>query len=146
MLLFCDTVKVFTGILKYNYQANNYGVKEMDIAAYYFPNYHADAKNEEVHGRNWTEWELMKCARSRFEGHQQPKVPVWGYEDEADPAVMAKKIILDREGFEKEQKVEQERIRGLYNKGIAGRSEIAGQAVNDGTRHIRPDRASGTKS
>ncbi|MBQ4329541.1 MAG: glycoside hydrolase family 99-like domain-containing protein [Lentisphaeria bacterium] len=64
----------------------------MDIAAYYFPNYHADAKNEEVHGRNWTEWELMKCARSRFEGHQQPKVPVWGYEDEADPAVMAKKI------------------------------------------------------
>ena len=64
----------------------------MDIAAYYFPNYHADAKNEEVHGRNWTEWELMKCARSRFAGHQQPKVPVWGYEDEADPAVMAKKI------------------------------------------------------
>ena len=62
--------------------------------------------------------------------------------DASAAAVMAKKIILDREGFEKEQKVEQERIRGLYNKGIAGRSEIAGQAGNDGTRHIRPDRAS----
>ena len=65
---------------------------KMDITAYYFPNYHADTKNEEFHGKGWTEWELMKIARSRFPGHQQPKIPVWGYEDEADPAVMAKKI------------------------------------------------------
>ena len=64
----------------------------MDIAAYYFPNYHLDARNEARHGRGWTEWELMKCARPRFERHDQPKVSLWGYEDEADPAVMAKKI------------------------------------------------------
>ena len=65
----------------------------MDIAAYYFPNYHADKRNEEYRGPGWTEWELMKCARPRFEGHRQPKVPVWGYEDEADPQVMAKKLM-----------------------------------------------------
>ncbi len=61
-------------------------------AAHYFPNYHIEPRNEKRHGRNWTEWELMKCARPRFPGHNQPKVPLWGYEDEADPAVMAKKI------------------------------------------------------
>ncbi|MBQ9786656.1 MAG: glycoside hydrolase family 99-like domain-containing protein [Lentisphaeria bacterium] len=64
----------------------------MQIAAYYFPNYHVDKRNEEYHGANWTEWELMKCARPRFAGHRQPRIPLWGYEDEADPQVMAKKI------------------------------------------------------
>jgi len=61
-------------------------------AAYYFPNWHVDKDNERFHGSGWTEWELLKCARPRFSGHQQPKIPLWGYEDEADPAVMAKKI------------------------------------------------------
>lgn len=63
-----------------------------DIYAYYFPNWHVDARNEKWHGKGWTEWEVSKCARSRFEDHYQPRVPLWGYEDEADPKVMAKKI------------------------------------------------------
>jgi len=63
-----------------------------EIGAYYFPNYHVDARNEKVHGRGWTEWELVKAARPRFPGHVQPNVPMWGYEDEADPKVFAKKI------------------------------------------------------
>ena len=66
--------------------------KKIQTAVYYFPDYHVDPRNEAIHGTKWTEWELMKCARSRFEGHVQPKVPLWGYEDEADPKVMAKKI------------------------------------------------------
>jgi hypothetical protein len=65
---------------------------QLQTAVYYFPNYHVDPRNEKIHGPGWTEWELMKCARARFPGHDQPKVPLWGYEDEADPAVMAKKI------------------------------------------------------
>jgi len=64
----------------------------MQTAAYYFPNFHVDPLNEAVHGPGWTEWELMKCARPRYPGHDQPKVPLWGYGDEADPAVMAQKI------------------------------------------------------
>ncbi|WP_127586527.1 glycosyltransferase WbsX family protein [Paenibacillus koleovorans] len=63
-----------------------------EAAAYYFPNYHVDARNEQWHGKGWTEWELVKRAEPRFPGHQQPKVPLWGYEDEADPAAMARKI------------------------------------------------------
>lgn len=64
----------------------------MQTAVYYFPNFHVDPRNEAVHGKGWTEWELMKHAGARFLGHMQPKIPAWGYEDEADPAVMAKKI------------------------------------------------------
>ena len=43
-------------------------------------------------GANWNEWEFVKAARPRFSGHVQPKVPAWGYGDEADPEVMARKI------------------------------------------------------
>lgn len=62
------------------------------IAVYYFPNFHHDPRNELVHGKGWTEWELLKSARPRFEKHNQPIVPLWGYEDESDPSVMSKKI------------------------------------------------------
>ncbi|MBL1120173.1 glycoside hydrolase family 99-like domain-containing protein [Streptomyces sp. 110] len=65
---------------------------EVTIAAYYFPNYHVDPRNEQWHGEGWTEWELTRKATPRFEGHIQPRVPLHGYEDEADPAVMAGKI------------------------------------------------------
>lgn len=62
------------------------------IAAYYFPNYHRDLRNEALYGTGWTEWDLVKQARPRFEGHRQPRVPLWGYEDEADPLVFARKV------------------------------------------------------
>lgn len=62
------------------------------VGAYYFPNYHVDPRNEKAHGKGWTEWELVRAARPRFSGHRQPKRPLWGYEDEADPRVMARKI------------------------------------------------------
>lgn len=63
------------------------------VACYYFPNYHTgDPRNDARMGTDWTEWELVKQARPRFEEHAQPKVPAWGYTDEKDPAVMARKI------------------------------------------------------
>jgi len=66
--------------------------KRPPILAYYFPNWHVDPRNETWHGPGWTEWNVAKCATPRFAGHRQPKIPLWGYEDEADPVVMAKKI------------------------------------------------------
>ncbi len=76
----------------YNAQKDSKMTKQIQTAVYYFPNYHVDPRNEKIHGAGWTEWELMKKATPRFEGHDQPKVPLWGYEDEADPAVMTRKI------------------------------------------------------
>jgi hypothetical protein len=63
------------------------------VASYYFGNYHpGDPRNRKLKGPAWSEWELVKAARPRFPGHQQPKVPLWGYLDESDPKVMAQKI------------------------------------------------------
>ena len=68
--------------------------KAYEVAVYYFPNYHVDSINEKWHGKGWTEWDLVKVSRPRFEGHLQPKVPSWGYFDEANPAWAAKEIDL----------------------------------------------------
>lgn len=65
---------------------------DFTVACYYFPNYHPDPRNAAQHGAGWTEWELVKRAEPRFPGHRQPRVPLWGYQDESDPAVMAMKI------------------------------------------------------
>lgn len=62
------------------------------VAVYYFPEYHVDPRNEVWHGQGWTEWELVKAARPRFEGHQQPKVPLWGYLDESKPETASLQI------------------------------------------------------
>ena len=66
--------------------------KPYQVGAYYFPNFHVDPTNEETHGRGWTEWEVLKRGEPKFPGHQQPKVPLWGYEDESNPRVFEKKI------------------------------------------------------
>ncbi len=68
--------------------------KKYQVAVYYFPNYHPDSINARWHGKGWTEWELVKSAKPRFPGHEQPKVPSWGYFNEADPAVAAREIDL----------------------------------------------------
>lgn len=66
---------------------------EITVASYYFGNYHpGDPRNVASKGPTWSEWELVKAAKPRFPGHAQPKVPLWGYEDESAPKVMAKKI------------------------------------------------------
>ncbi len=67
--------------------------EKITVAAYYFPNYHInDPRNIKNKGENWSEWELIKAAKPRFPGNEQPKVPLWGYTDEKDPKVMAQKI------------------------------------------------------
>ncbi|HEU5164978.1 MAG TPA: glycoside hydrolase family 99-like domain-containing protein, partial [Chitinophagaceae bacterium] len=73
---------------------NNKKQKEYEVAVYYFPNYHPDSVNSKWHGKGWTEWELVKAAKPRFKGHEQPKVPLWGYFNEADPKWAAKEIDL----------------------------------------------------
>lgn len=69
------------------------GAQSVFVASYYFGNYHPnDPRNAKAKGKNWSEWELVKAAKPRFPGHQQPNVPLWSYTDESDPQVMARKI------------------------------------------------------
>jgi hypothetical protein len=62
------------------------------IGAYYFPGFHPDPRVSVDHGPGWTEWELLKRAEPKFQAHRQPKMPLWGYEDESKPDVFARKI------------------------------------------------------
>ena len=57
-----------------------------EAVAFNFPNYHPSPNQEKYSGKGWTEWELLKRAKPMFEGHLQPKYPLWGYYNEADPA------------------------------------------------------------
>jgi hypothetical protein len=63
-----------------------------DIAAYYFPGFHVDPRNEAYLGTGYTEWRNIKAAKPGYEGHFQPRVPLWDYQDEALPAEMDIKI------------------------------------------------------
>ncbi len=66
------------------------------VFAYYFPNWHKDPRNATWFGQDWDEWELVRSATPRFDGHRQPRVPADGYPDESDPQVAAAQIELAR--------------------------------------------------
>jgi len=88
-----DNVRVATGRASRPAERKTPIPGEVTVACYYFPNYHpTDARNRQLKGPNWSEWELVRAACPRFPNHAQPKVPRWGYEDESDPVVMARKI------------------------------------------------------
>lgn len=63
--------------------------EHVQVAVFYFPQWHRTPGDD---GDIFAEWKQIKAAFPRFEGHEQPKVPLWGYTDEADPKVMAAKI------------------------------------------------------
>ncbi|MBC7945037.1 MAG: glycoside hydrolase family 99-like domain-containing protein [Burkholderiales bacterium] len=69
-------------------------MNNLEIAAYYFPQWHADPRNNKWHGHGWTEWELVKAAGPRYPGHRQPVEPAWGCFDESDPEWSAREIDL----------------------------------------------------
>ena len=64
------------------------------VLAYYFPSWHRDPRNAQWFGDGWSEWELVKGATARFEGHRQPRVPALGCRDESDPVVAAEDVDL----------------------------------------------------
>ena len=65
---------------------------DVTLAAYYYPCAHPHQRWDAQKYPGFTEWDLIKSAPVRFPGHVQPKVPLWGYQDESVPEVMAQKI------------------------------------------------------
>ncbi len=66
---------------------------ECAVAAYVWPSCHHDERfGDMLWPEGIGEWEIIKKGDPRFEGHHQPKVPLWGYEMDDDPAVMEKWI------------------------------------------------------
>lgn len=66
--------------------------QKYDVAAYVWPAYHNDPRWAEIgifpDGKG--EWETLYNSKPRFEGHRQPRVPEWGYFNEADPKMQEK--------------------------------------------------------
>lgn len=67
------------------------------ILAYYFPDWHKDARNAAWFGQGWDEWVLLDEAKPRFEGHRQPRIPLHGVFDEATSENAAEQIRIAQE-------------------------------------------------
>ena len=65
-----------------------------DIAAYVWPAYHPAPRWRElgIFAHGCGEWQNVYEAKSKRAGHKQPIEPLWGYENEADPIAVARKI------------------------------------------------------
>lgn len=62
------------------------------VVAYNFPNYHPSPAQERFFGAGWTEWQILRDASPLFTGHHQPKIPLWGPFNEADPVWAEREI------------------------------------------------------
>lgn len=71
---------------------DNYVRKNYDVAAYIWPSYCPDDRAKIFWPMGIGEWETVINNKPKFEGHDQPRLPVWGYVNEADPYVMQMQI------------------------------------------------------
>ena len=66
---------------------------EYYVAAYIWPSCHDDPLGR---AKLWAdgigEWEVIKKGNPRYEGHYQPRQPLWGYELDNDPEVVERWI------------------------------------------------------
>jgi hypothetical protein len=63
------------------------------VAAYIWPSCHHDERFGDILWPEGTgEWEVIKKGNPRFDGHYQPRQPLWGYEMDNDPKVMERWI------------------------------------------------------
>lgn len=68
-------------------------MKQYDIAAYIWPAYTgAEPRTRMFWPEGYGEWQSVKSATAKYEGHTWPRKPLWGYVNEADPAVMEMEI------------------------------------------------------
>lgn len=62
------------------------------VCAYVWPSCHDDSLGRTNWEEGIGEWEVIRQGNPRFAGHYQPKQPLWGYEMDNDPEVVAKWI------------------------------------------------------
>lgn len=68
-------------------------MRTYDIAAYVWPAYTGDEPRTRIFWpEGMGEWQSVKTASARYDGHTWPRVPRWGYVNEADPYVMQMQI------------------------------------------------------
>jgi Glycosyltransferase WbsX len=66
--------------------------KRITIGAYYYPGWHSCPVRDATFKKNFSEWDLVYDCKARFDGQQQPNLPLWGRTNESSPRVFEKKI------------------------------------------------------
>ncbi|MDR1779565.1 MAG: glycoside hydrolase family 99-like domain-containing protein [Tannerella sp.] len=66
--------------------------QKYDVAAFVWPSYHPDDRAKIFWPDGIGEWQTVKSNKAKFAGHTQPRFPLWGYVNEADPYVMEMEI------------------------------------------------------
>ena len=67
--------------------------RKYDVAAFLYPAYAADdPRLTPFWPKGIGEWETVMSVQERWPGHYWKREPVWGYVNEADPAVMEMEI------------------------------------------------------
>lgn len=72
-------------------------MKKYDVAAYIWPSYHYEPRMEHFWPEKDGEWYTVRRATPRFPGHDMPRIPLLGYQDEADTNVMQEHVALASE-------------------------------------------------
>ena len=68
-------------------------MRKYDIAAYIWPAYTGDEPRSRIFWpEGMGEWQSVRTAERKFDGHTWPRRPLWGYVNEADPYVMEMEI------------------------------------------------------
>lgn len=68
-------------------------MKKYDIAAYIWPAYTGKEPKTRIFWPEGNgEWETVRAAKTLYPEHKWPRVPLWGYTEEADPYVMEAQI------------------------------------------------------
>ena len=66
--------------------------KDYRVCAWVWPSCHDDSLGRTNWEQGIGEWEVIQKGDPRYEGHYQPKRPLWGYEMDNDPKVVEKWI------------------------------------------------------
>lgn len=66
--------------------------KHYDVAAFVWPSYHPDDRAKVFWPDGIGEWQTVISNKPKYEGHEQPRYPLWGYINEADPYVAEMEI------------------------------------------------------
>jgi hypothetical protein len=65
---------------------------KFEVVCFSFPCWHPSPYMENIFGKGWTEWEILKRSTPLYPGHLFPKYPLWGYFNDAEPEWAAKEI------------------------------------------------------
>ncbi|MBE6414280.1 MAG: hypothetical protein E7035_06990 [Verrucomicrobiaceae bacterium] len=71
--------------------------KSIEVASFYYPNWHANEFTKSKKPQNWTQWQIVKNAKPFYKGHHQPKHPYLNYLNSANPKHVSMEIDLAKD-------------------------------------------------